>query len=373
MATMGAQFKLSDRACKTADYATSRKHRLFDGNGLFLLLTPKAKYWRLKFYLNGKQRLIGFGKYPETSLQSAREKAAAARESMARGQDPVRRNHVVVTTDEPTFQAVAEEWMQTKDWKPRTEETVRGGMEKDLFPFIGNLPIKQIDIPTMRGVLQQIERRGALVRLVKCRQWASEVFRHGIATGQCDFDPAAPLKGRFKTRKPKHHNALIKPDELGEMISKIRTIDNTMIRNGLLLAAFTFTRTSEIRHMEWSDVNLEKSEWVIPAEKMKMAKPHVVPLSKQAVNLLEELKQINGHSRFVFPGRNHGGSPVMSENTLLYNIYKLGFKDRATTHGLRAAARSCLHQELGFPPHVIELQLAHQEKKLLRHMPEPSS
>jgi len=190
----------------------------------------------------------------------------------------------------------------------------------------------------MRESLLLMERRGALAALRKVRMWASQVFRYAIATGRADSDPAAPLRGTFKAHKPKNFAAITKPDEFGKLIASIRTYEGSPItRAALMLMAYTFVRTGELRGAAWSEFDLAKAEWRIPAERMKMGEAHLVPLSRQALAVLRELRLLTGRSRLVFPNERRPDQP-MSENTILYALYRLGYHSRATGHGFRSSA-----------------------------------
>jgi integrase len=211
-----------------------------------------------------------------------------------------------------------------------------------------------------------MERRGALVALRKVRMWASMVFRYAIATGRAENDAAAPLRGTFKAHKSGHFAALTKPSELGQLLARIRDYDGSiMTRCGLLLLAYTFTRTTELRAAEWTEFGLDAASWVIPAERMKMNESHCVPLSRQALQILLEIRQLTGHSRWVFPNERNSQKP-MSGNTMLYALYRLGYHRRATVHGFRASASTILNEVLGFDKDIVERQLAHKEPNKVR-------
>lgn len=349
-----------------------KPRKMFDGGGLYLLVHPNgSRYWRLKYRHAGKERLLALGVYPHVSLADARECAADAKRVVAEGTDPVQdkraRRAATATHARQTFRAIAEEWVGVKSsqWSPSYAETVRSALAANLFSQIGDLPVRQITVPIMRDALLQIEHRGALVALAKTRMWASGVFRYAIATGRSEQDPAAPLRGTFKTHRPKNFAALTKREEVGELLRKIDDYDGSVITKAALkLLALTFVRTAELRSAEWAEIDLEKAVWTIPAEKMKMGLAHVVPLSRQAVEVLRELHQLTGRAQFAFPQDRRPQRP-MSENTVLYALYRLGYHGRATGHGFRATASTLLN-ELGFRPDVIERQLAHQERNKIR-------
>jgi integrase len=216
----------------------------------------------------------------------------------------------------------------------------------------------------MRECLLLMERRGALAALRKVRI-ASQVFRYAIATGRADIDPAAPLRGTFKAQKVRNFAAVTKPQEFGELIAKIKVYDGSVLtRCALLLMAYTFVRTGELRGAEWSEFDEAGAVWRVPAERMKMGEEHVVPLSRQALGVLSELKLLTANSRVVFPNERKPQKP-MSENTILYALYRMGYHSRATGHGFRSSASTMLN-ELGFDADVIERQLAHGERNKIR-------
>jgi integrase len=299
-------------------------------------------------------------------------KALEARRLVAEGIDPVierrhRRAAVAVGAGE-TFQAIAEEWMASRAnvWSRSYREGVQSALKANLYPSIGKLPIRSITVVLLRDALLVMERRNALVALRKVRMWASLVFRYAIATGRADNDPAGPLRGTFKAHKSGHFAALTKPTELGELLARICTYDGSVItRCGLLLLAYTFTRTTELRAAEWREFDLQGGVWVIPEERMKMGAAHYVPLSRQALHVLVEVKMLTGHSRWVFPNERNAQKP-MSENTMLYALYRLGYHGRATGHGFRASASTILNETLGFKNDVVERQLAHKEPNKVR-------
>jgi integrase len=243
---------------------------------------------------------------------------------------------------------------------------VRSAVAANLYAQIGGLPIRSISVPVLREALLLLERRGAPVALRKVRMWASMVFRYAIATGRADNDPAAPLRGTFKAHKGRHFAALTKPSELGELLARIRDYDGSVLtRYGLSLLVYTFTRTTELRAAEWSEFDMDNATWVIPAERMKMRVSHHVPLSRQALRVLADVKALTGNSRWVFPNERNPRKP-MSENTMLYALYRMGYHGRATGHGFRTSASTMLNEVLRYNEDVVERQLAHKESNKVR-------
>jgi integrase len=363
-----ARDHLSDAKVRQAKPA-AKPYKLYDGAGLFLLVHPNgSRYWRLKYRLAGKEKLFAVGVYPEVGLADAREKALGARRLIRDGGDPIaeRRRHQIGNASN-TFQAMAGEWIASRenDWSPSYRNTVNAALTANLFPQIGTLPVRSITVPILRDALLLMERRGALSALRKVRMWASMVFRYAIATGRADNDPAAPLRGTFKAHKGRNFAALTKAEEFGQLLAKVHAYDGSPItRSALQLIAYTFTRTGELRAAEWAEIDLATATWRIPAERMKMREEHVVPLSTQAAQILSELRKLTEHSRWVFPNERNRLKP-MSENTILYALYRMGYHSRATGHGFRASASSLLN-ELGFDADVIERQLAHRERNKVR-------
>jgi integrase len=367
-----ARDRLSDAKVRSAKRA-AKPYKLYDGGGLFLLVHPNgSRYWRLKYRFGYKEKLFAIGVYPDVTLSDARAKALDARRIVSEGADPVieRRRHRAnsAASAAETFQAIAEEWMASRIdiWSPSYREAVQSALAANLYAQIGQLPIRSISVPVLREALLLMERRGALMALRKVRMWASMVFRYAIATGRAENDPAAPLRGTFKAHKSGHFAALTKPSELGQLLARIRDYDGSIItRYGLLLLAYTFTRTTELRAAEWTEFGLDGASWVIPAERMKMGESHYVPLSRQALQILVEIRALTGRSRWVFPNERNSQKP-MSENTMLYALYRLGYHRRATVHGFRASASTILNEVLGFDKDVVERQLAHKEPNKVR-------
>jgi integrase len=367
-----ARDRLSDAKVRSAKPA-AQPYKLYDGGGLFLLVHPNgSRYWRFKYRFGDKEKLFAIGVYPDVTLSEARAKALDARRIVSEGADPVieRRRHRAnsATSAAETFQAMAEEWMasRTDVWSPSYREAVQSALAANLCAQLGQLPIRSISVPVLREALLLMERRGALVALRKVRMWASMVFRYAIATGRAENDPAAPLRGTFKAHKGGHFAALTKPSELGQLLARIRDYDGSIItRCGLLLLAYTFTRTTELRASEWTEFGLDGASWTIPAERMKTDVSHYVPLSRQALQILVEIRALTGSSRWVFPNERNSQKP-MSENTMLYALYRLGYHGRATVHGFRASASTILNEVLGFDKDVVERQLAHKEPNKVR-------
>jgi integrase len=358
---------LSDTKLRKAK-AAAKPYKLYDGGGLFLLVQPNgARYWRLKYRSGGKEKLFAVGVYPEIGLADARVRTLDARRLIREGTDPVaERRRQRSGAHAETFAAIAEEWIaaRTESWSSSYVDTVRSALAANLYPQIGSLPVRTITVPILRDALLLMEKRGALVALRKVRMWASLVFRFAIATGRAEYDPGAPLRGTFKTQKARNFAAITKSDDFGTLVRRIRAYEGLLTRSALLLTVYTFVRTGELRAAEWAEFDVKAAQWIIPAERMKMGEAHFVPLAKQAIQILSDLRELTGRSKWVFPNERNPRKP-MSENTMLYALYRLGYHGRATVHGFRASASTMLN-ELGFDPDVVERQLAHQERNKVR-------
>ncbi|MBA4421479.1 MAG: integrase [Syntrophus sp. (in: bacteria)] len=340
--------------------------KLFDGGGLFLLVTTKGgKLWRMKYRFDGKEKLLALGSYPEISLFDARRRQDEARTQLAHGIDPgaVRKAQKQVQTEETeTFEVIAREWHTkfTPTWTPGHASAIKGRLERDLFPWIGKRPITEIKAPELLAVLRRVEDRGALESAHRIRTIAGQVFRYAVATGRAERDPSVDLKGALPQPGEKHHAAITDPKEVAPLL---RAIDgyqgHFVVKCALRLAPILFVRPGELRHAEWAEIDLDESVWNIPASKMKMKEPHLVPLPDQAVEILRELQPLTGSGRYVFPSVRSVTKPI-SENTINAALRYMGYaKETMTGHGFRAMARTILDEVLHIRPDYIEHQLAH--------------
>lgn len=365
--------KLTNNTCKAAK-PSDKPYKLSDGKGLFLLINAKgAKYWRYKYRYNGSEKLLSLGIYPEVSLAEARERHQQAHKLVSDGIDPslhkleakVKRS----VEANNTFEAVAREWLAKKETevKPNTYKNIEDRLEMNLFPTIGKLPISSINAPILIDALKPIEKRGALDTVKRLRQYVGQIFRFAIAHGKATYNPAPDIIDALQTRKVEHFAAMTL-EELPEFIHKLdrneaRLFPQTCL--ALRLMVLTFTRKSELAHAKWDEINLEEELWVIPPERMKMGQEHIVPLSKQAVSILEELHRMNGNWEYVFPSI-HKPRQHMHEDTLLRALYRLGYKGKATIHGFRALAMTTIMEKLGYRYEVPDLQLAHSKGDKIR-------
>ena len=340
---------------------------LFDGGGLFLLVTPTGgKLWRFKYRFGDKGKLLSFGTYPEISIANARRKREDARKLLANGIDPgeVRKAQKTasIAVTENSFEVVAREWHGkfTPRWTAVHADTTIRRLERDAFPWIGARPIGEIKAPEVLAVLRRVESRGALETAHRVKTICGQVFRYAVATGRAERDPAADLKGSLPPAKKHHLAALTDPKEVATLLRAIDSYQGSFIvKCAFQLAAMFFVRPGELRHAEWTEFDLDAGIWSIPAGKMKMKQAHIVPLSQQAVEVLKSLQPLTGNGRYVFPSNRSSLRP-MSNNAILAALRRMGYdKDEMTGHGFRAMARTILDEVLQVRPEFIEHQLAH--------------
>ena len=346
-----------------------KPYKLADERGLYLLVHPRgARYWRLKYRLHGHEKLLALGVYPDVSLAKARKRRDAARELIADEQDPSIVKRAGKAAAANSFKTVASEWMaKQKGFSPATRKKCEWTINKLLLPFIGNKPIHTITSPDMLVVLRKIETRGKIETAHRTKQRASQIFRYAIATSRAERDPTVDLRGALTPLDTKHRAAITDPKRIGELLRAIDGyVGQPTVCYALKLAPLVFLRPGELRRAEWTEFHLtgDKPEWRIPGKRMKMIDEHIVPLSRQAVELLEELRPISS-GRLVFPGLLSGARPI-SDATLGAGLRRLGYaRTEMTPHGFRSMASTLLNEQ-GFPPDVIELQLAHKERNKVR-------
>jgi integrase len=361
---------LTDTGIKKARTG-ERPIKLFDGDGLFLHLMPTgSKIWRLAYRVDGKQKMITFGKYPEVSLAQAREKGLEARKKLAAQVDPVEDRRAVkkarAAAAENSFETVARQWYA--HWKTTKNERHAGyvlaRLEADVFPAIGARPIVDIQAPELVQMVKAIEARGAKDIAKRCLQMSGQVFRYAIAhgVGGATRNPATDIKPTdVLTPRKKENYARIDARELPDLMRKIEGYQGTpTTRLAIKLMALTFVRTGELIGARWEEFDLKAKRWDIPASRMKMKTPHIVPLSTQAVEVLQVLHGVTGGRELLFPGERDHAKP-MSNNTILGALDRMGYAGKMTGHGFRGLASTILHEQ-GFDHQHIELQLAHMER-----------
>ena len=344
-----------------------KPYKLPDFESLYLYITPSGtKSWRYDYSFNGKRKTLTIGKYPYISLSDARNEKDIARQLLAHGRDPsVERKKKALLSNMAqgnTFSKIAMEWYENKkrSWSLNTRKTILTYFEKDIFPYVGEMDISQIKPIEMLNCLKQIENRGALEIAKKMRQRCTEVFQYAIITERAENNPARELSKAMVTRTPKNYAFLIE-DDMREFMKSLQTYSgNILVRYATELLILTAVRTVELLRCKWEYVNFEKRYILLPETLIKKDRVHIVPLSKQAINILRFLHPITGNCDFVFPGRNNIQSP-MSNGAILGLIKRLGFAKRATGHGFRHQFSSVLNEH-DFNRDWIEKQLNHEEE-----------
>ena len=346
---------------------TDKPVRLFDGGGLYLEISPAGgKLWRLKYRFNGKEKRLALGIYPDVSLARAREKRHEARSLLADGNDPSenRKAQKAARADRAanSFEVVAREWFAKfkPNWVAAHSDKVIRRLERDMFPWIGGKPVADVGAPDLLACLRRIENRGTVETAHRALQSCGQIFRYAVATGRAPRDPTGDLRGALSTVKGTHLASITEPTAVGGLLRACDAYQGSFVTKcALRLAPLVFVRPGELRNAEWAEINLERAEWNIPAVRMKMREPHLVPLSTQALAILRELQVVTGEGRYVFPGARTNGRP-MSDNAILAALRRMGFaKDEMSGHGFRAMARTILDEVLGVRPDFIEHQLAH--------------
>lgn len=346
-------------------------YRVADAGGLCIEVPPSgSRLWRFRYRYAGRQKMLSLGHYPEVSLSEARELRDKARALLREGTDPSYQRQVDElnrrTAADNTFEAIGREWLAREEVAEVTAEKNRWLLETFAFPYLGRRPIADITPRELLAVLRKVEARGKLETAQRLKQKCGQVFRYAILEGKTEIDPTGSLKGALKTPKTKHHAAITEPKAIGELLRAIDGFSGHYVTLAALkVAPLVFVRPGELRKAEWSEFDLDAGEWRIPAERMKMKAAHLVPLSRQAVNVLRELHPLTGSGRYVFPSIRTNRQP-MSENTVTAALRRLGYTgDEMTWHGFRAMAATRLN-ELGWNPDAIERQLAHAESNKVR-------
>jgi integrase len=364
---------LTDTAIRNAK-AREKAYKLSDSSGLYLLVTPAGgKLWRQKFRVDGREKKLAIGTYPEISLVEARKRRDEARELIAAGKDPSREKqqakHRARVSAANTFGEIAKEFLD----KRRREGLATSTADKSEYyisrmgPVIARLPIAEIRAPDLLATLRRIEAKGNYETARRVLQLSGRVFRYAVATARLASDPSRDLRGALTAPQPKHYGAIVEPKRAGELLRAMDGYEGQVVTKlAMQLSPHVFVRPGELRHAEWSEIDLDAGLWIIPADKMKMRKPHHVPLSRQSVELFRQLYAITGPSGFVLPSMRTRTRP-MSENTINAGLRRLGFSgDEMTAHGFRAMASTLLNESGKWNPDAIERALAHGDEDRVR-------
>ncbi|TPE63333.1 DUF4102 domain-containing protein [Sandaracinobacter neustonicus] len=351
-------------------------YKVSDSGGLQILVHPTGqRSWRYAFRWAGRQQSMALGVFPAVSLSEARAKRDAAKKVLASGTNPAtivrEEKRAALLAEQVTFKVVAEEWLAKCEREGRAAITLskQRWLLKFAYPQLGSRPINRISAHEVYEVLRRVETKGFHETARRLRGTCGQVFRYGVATARAERDVTTDLRGALTTPKVKHLAAITKPDEVGELMCAIDRFDGFRVTHiALRLAPHLFARPGELRHAEWSELDLEQRIWTIQAEKMKMRRPHSVPLSRQAAALLEEIRPLSGDQRYVFPCQGKRNRP-MCENTLNLALQRLGYGgSRMTTHGFRAMACTLLNESGRWNPDAIERQLAHVDANSVRRI-----
>ena len=372
----GAAPVLTNPACLNARCPEGKaRHRLPDAGGLYLEVAPNgSKRWFAKYRFGGKEKRLALGRYPDVTLKAARDGRDTARKTRAGGTDPVQKRKAEkiasAINSATTFEAVARELHATKasTWSTHHAAQWLRTLEKDVFPWLGSLPLADVSAPLLLDALRRVEKRGTIRSAHDLREYAGQVFRFGVQTGRCPGNPAADLRGALTPFTVKHLAAVLDPVKAGELLRAVGVYNGQPVtRAALVLSALLFQRPGNIRAMEWAELDVDTAMWTIPALKMKRTaagklngRPHLVPLAPQTLALLADLRPLTGAGRYVFPSLLTGDR-CMSENTVRSALRRLGYSnDEMTAHGFRAMARTLMAERLpGISVEVIEAQLAH--------------
>jgi len=371
MALNNTQIKALKAGIKQDGTATRKPYKVSDEKGLFLEVKPTgSKLWRFKYRFAGKEKLLSVGIYPDVSLKQAREQRDELRKQIANGVDPsdTRKAEKLSHAGQLSFEYVAREWHQKfrHRWSEKYALNTISRLEREVFPFIGSKNINDIKAPELLAVLRRMESRGILETAHRVHQKCGQIFRYAVATGRAERDPSTDLKGALPPVKVKHHASIIEPQQIGGLLRAIDGYSGSFVTVcALRLAPLVFVRPGELRHAEWQEFDLEKAEWRIPADKMKMPSVHIVPLSKQAIAVIQALMPLTGSGKYLFPSIRTTTRP-MSENTVNGALRRLGYTgDEMVGHGFRSMASTILNEQ-GWNRDAIERQLAHSERDGVR-------
>jgi integrase len=357
---------LTDAQIRSAKPKT-RPYKLRDGGGLFLLITPaNARLWRLRYKVRGQESMLGLGTYPATSLKAARSKRSELRTALEAGKNPAAERRALRANDANTFETLAREWLAKQPFARKTLQKAVWTFEDLLFPYIGSRPVTALTPPELLEVIRRLEKRGKHETAHRAKQRVGQVIRYAIATGRAERDPTADLRGALAPIKVTNRAAITDPREVAELLRALHGYDgHPVVEAALKLAPLVFVRPGELRAAEWSEIDLTAAEWRIAAHRMKMRQQHLVPLARQSVAILRDIEPLTGRGRYVFPSPQTRERPL-SDNAITAALRRMGYRgDQMSWHGFRAMASTLLN-EMGYPPDVIELQLAHQERNEVR-------
>jgi integrase len=373
---------LTDTACKNTKPNAEKPYKLADEKGLYLLINQNgSKYFRMDYRFGGKRKTLALGVYPETSLKQARDKRDEARSQLADGIDPsLKRKAEKTGSLENTFSAIAKEFIENNRnrWSESHLNHVQQRLERDVYPWLGNRPVKELTAQEVLATLKRIVDRGALESAARAKQLIGQALRYGIATGRAERDVTADLRGALPSPVKGHFAAITEPKPLAQLLRDIDSYGgNFVVRTALQLQPLIFARPANLAMAEWSEFDLDAAEWRIAADKMKMKDAHIVPLSTQAIALLRDIHPLTGSGQYVFAS-NQGKSnePHISRESIGAALRRMGYQGQHTAHGFRTTASTLLHEQ-GFNSDMIERQLSHAERNRIKaaynraqHLPE---
>lgn len=348
-----------------------KQFKLADGDGMYILIKPNGtKLWRLKYRFNGKENIYSIGTYPEVTLERARKIRLEIRQLLHDGIEPNQKKRIDSTvqanSEQEDFQSIAYDWHEKncRKWTQEHSNKLKNWIEKDVLPYLGHYRISEIKSPDVLDVIRRIEKRGANDVARRVLSICSQIFRYAIPLGKCDYDVTVGINNTLEVRKRTNFKC-VTVDEFPKLIQDIQNHNcNIVTKSALKLIVLTFVRSSELREAKWSEINFERGEWRIPADRMKMREQHIVPISSQANRLLQDLNKITSNSDYIFPNINNPNK-VMSENTMLYALYDMGYYNKMTVHGFRQIASTILNEN-NFSSDAIERQLSHAERDNVR-------
>jgi len=376
---------LSDAKVKAAKLPEGKKQiKLSDGGGLHILVKEKGKYWRMSYRYGGKQKTLSLGKYPQVTLKEARSKREAAKKLTENNIDPnqvkqAEKRKAITNQESSTFIGIANEWLEKKSpqWVETTLKHKKAELTKHVFPWLGSLKVSDIEPMDVLSICQRVESCGHHEQAHRIKMVCSQILRYAVATGMIKYDPTRDLQGALAPVITTHRPCLKQPKEVGALMRAIKEFQGTFIvACALKLSPYVFLRPVELRTLEWSEINFEEKTITIPAHKMKMKVIHIVPLSNQAVAILDEIKALTGKGKYVFCGARSPSRP-MSDGAINAALRRIGYdtKTEHCAHGFRGTASTLLHEQ-GFDSDHIERQLAHKEGNAIkeaynhaRHLP----